>query len=269
MNFLMSLRNASGSLFLCGAVHALLVPIFVILAQFDARMVLGSNVWIKPMKFGISVSIYAFTLAWIVSLFQRAIVQTAGPDPLTRRLRRLGLWISIMMYGEILFVTLQAARGVRSHFNHDSPLDDAIYSIMGLMILANTILVVVFFLPAFQHRFSGRLTPALRLGIQTGVVIFLIGSVFGGIMSGLDRHTIGGADGGAGIPVLNWSTRFGDVRMVHALGLHALQVLPIVGWWVSEKAAPTRTIVAVSAAAYAALFLFSSVLTLAGRPMFF
>lgn len=263
MEFLRSLRNASPSLAACGFVHTALILVFGILAVVDPRTVLGVNAWIKPLKFALSISTYAFTLAWIASLLMQ------GSDPaetMNRRLRRLGLVVSLTMYGETIFVALQAGRGVRSHFNHDTPFDDAVYGIMGLMIVINTIAVTLFFLPLFQSKYKTRIAPALRVGLQAGAVIFLVGSIFGGVMSGIDRHTIGGPDGGPGIPGLNWSTHFGDLRIVHALGLHALQILPLIGWWVSRRdSAPM--IVGASSIVYAVVFLVITVITLLGRSL--
>ncbi len=50
-----------------------------------------------------------------------------------------------------------------------------------------------------------------------------------------NAHAVGVSDGGPGLPFLNWSTRGGDLRAAHALGLHSLQLIPLFGWWLSRR----------------------------------
>src|SRR5688572_20014046 len=49
----------------------------------DSRIIAGAPAWLKPAKFAVSIAIYTFTLAWILSLI-----------PEWRRTRRIVGWMT-------------------------------------------------------------------------------------------------------------------------------------------------------------------------------
>ena len=77
-------------------------------------------------------------------------------------------------------------------------------------------------------------------------------------------HTIGGPDGGNGLPVVNWSRQYGDPRIAHFIGIHALQVLPVLAWYKFKD----LTITLLFGLLYAVLAVFTLVQALNGKPLF-
>ncbi len=88
-------------------------------------------------------------------------------------------------------------------------------------------------------------------------------------MSAQVGHSIGVADGGAGLPFVNWSTEGGDLRVAHFLGLHAFQAIPLaalvfVRWRQQFATALTLGF----ALAYFAGFSFLFIQAMHGKPLF-
>jgi hypothetical protein len=82
-------------------------------------------------------------------------------------------------------------------------------------------------------------------------------------------HTVGGPDGGAGLPVTGWSRAHGDVRVAHFIGLHAMQLLPAAAWLVGPLGSATRRrrAVLLMAAGYFTLFAVLLAQALAGQAL--
>lgn len=236
----------------------------VILSFIDGRTVLGQTVWLKPLKFAISFVAYAGALAWML-----------GQLP-ERALRRTGWVIVVTSVIEMIIITGQAARGVRSHFNLDEGVLDAVlFEIMGgtiVVLYIGTVLVAARFLR------TPDLNPAHALAIRLGLLLSVLGMSVGIVMVVVGAHAVGVPDGGPGLPLVGWSTAGGDLRIAHFVGLHGLQLLPLVaatlliladrlgpGGRLDDRA--RQQVVALVAAAWAGLVILLTWQALRGQPL--
>lgn len=214
--------------------HVILIIVAVIGLLLDPRTVLNEPAWIKPFKFALSIAVYCATITWMVSFVKKP--------------RWLGKIIvvgtGLILTIESAWVIIQAVRGVRSHFNFTTPFDAASFQIMGMLIatlwVLNLILVVLLLFQRFER-------PLLKWSLLWGLTIAILGGLTGIAMTEQNTaaqqaalaagtpsnfsggHTFGSEDGGPGLPLLGWSTVAGDVRVAHFIGLHGLQILPLLG----------------------------------------
>ncbi|MCC2546754.1 hypothetical protein LJY25_09895 [Hymenobacter sp. BT175] len=218
-SWLLVLHRCNPALSWGGWVHVPLLLAALLLLPFDDRTVTGLNVWIKPIKFALAGIVFLWSLAWLLADL---------PGAAQRAVRWISRGVALSMVVEIVCIFIQAARGTTSHFNLGSAFDGMIFGVMGIFITLSTGLLLWALVLMLRYRPFG---PAAYVwGMRLGLLLFLVGSAVGSSMVSRMGHTVGAPDGGPGLPVLGWSTRYGDLRAAHFLGLHALQVLPLAGW---------------------------------------
>ncbi|QIS04510.1 hypothetical protein F5X71_21180 [Nocardia brasiliensis] len=214
-------------LLLLAAAMALLTVFGIGALIVDDRVLTGLPIWAKAVKFALSTLIYAVTWAWLI-------------DQLTAW-RRVAWWagavVAVGLGIELIIIVIQIVRGTTSHFNYTTPLNGALWNAMGSTIVAVWLATVLAAAALFRSPARDR---ARDFAIRSGAVLSVLGAALGMLMTmpskaqldsgGTIRgaHTVGLADGGPGLPLLGWSTVGGDLRIPHFLGMHALQVIPLV-----------------------------------------
>ncbi|MCI4040893.1 hypothetical protein [Streptomyces sp. TRM75563] len=196
----------------------------------DDRVLVGAPIWAKPFKFSVSFVAYCLTLAWMLTLLTRG--------------RRIGRWaghvVVLTSLVEMVIITVQVVRGKRSHFNTATAFDSALWNAMGMTIVALWTATLVIAVLLLRTRIADR---AEALAVRGGLLIALAGAALGFLMSlpsesrraagNLDAadtmgaHSVGVPDGGPSMPLTGWSTTGGDLRAPHFVGMHALQLIPL------------------------------------------
>lgn len=213
-------------LMLLAVLMAVLSVVTVILAVVDPRQLLGQNVWFKPLKFALSIGVYAVSLAWLIGQVRR----------LRRAANVFGTVTAVALVIEIVIIVGAAVAGTTSHFNVSTPLNTTLWVVMAASI---AIVWIASFIVGIAVALNPGPDTARNVAVQAGVLLGLVGMGLAFLMTGphedqinnfqgiVGAHAVGVPDGGAGLPFLGWSTDGGDLRIPHFLGMHALQAIPL------------------------------------------
>jgi hypothetical protein len=221
---------------------ALLLPMAVAWG-FDDRLLRGVNVWLKPMKFAFSIGLLSLTTAWF-----------AGHLPAGPRAGRAMNWIVWLLIGagsfELAYITLQAGLGQGSHYNVGDAWHATMYTLMGIGAMVLTATQPMLAWQLYRHPDPAQ-PAAYRQAVLLGLVLtFVFGASAGGVLSGLQPPS-----GGATMPLFGWSLGGGDLRPAHFVGIHAEQVLPLIGFaTVALGVRRAKAVVWAATLAYSALF---------------
>ena len=208
-------------------VHLFLALVSIMGSLIDDRTLMGINIWIKPFKFSISNSIYILTVGFLITLY-----------PYSKRKKNLlNNIVSWTLLIEAILIICQASRGVQSHYNTSNPIDGLIFAAMGIFITINVFVMVLFIFDTMRLKLNT--SKLIQWAILIGWLILFFGSLIGGQMISQMSHNVGVKDGGPGLPLVNWSTIAGDLRVAHFFGLHGLQVIPIFALLIINKCKTT------------------------------
>ncbi|WP_035530319.1 hypothetical protein [Hoeflea sp. BAL378] len=238
-----------------------LAPTLMAMAM-DPRDFLGENVWLKPVKFQIALTLYLLTLAF----FARWL-----PAGITRR-RSYRIYsgaVVIAVIAELVWVGGAAMFGIASHFNVSHPFMQAIYSLMGAFAVLLTSATLVQGIAIWCNRQTG-LAPPLHLSIALGLVLtFGLTLIVAGTLASQSGHLVGTPVSGSTVPLLGWSREVGDLRVAHFFATHALHVLPVFGLGATALLPRRWAVPAVWAAAltFTAFVAASFAGALAGLPL--
>ncbi|KWV31254.1 hypothetical protein [Micromonospora rifamycinica] len=235
----------------------------------DGRVLTGVPIWLKPFKFSVSFVLYGATLAWMLAQLPRR--------------SRLAEWsasvVVAMAVVEMAVIVGQVLRGTTSHYNQTTPLNAALWQVMGLAIM---VLFVAHLLVAVVLLVRRPRDRATTWAVGLGLGLSALGMLVAFPMVAQDRagpdgiagaHSVGVPDGGPGLPIVGWSTTGGDLRIGHFVGLHAMQALPILafllrrylGRWLDERSRVRLLVVA--GAGYGVLTVLLTWQALRGQPL--
>jgi len=186
-----------------------------LLVQLGAPMPWEGPVsWRKPILFGFSSALTAWSLGWVLARVK------------PRRADQALAWVGATeLVLEVALISIQAWRGVASHFNHSTTLDDSIQWAMTVLIFIVSLAVADLTwrcLAGFDD------WPDMRDAARWGMVLLAVSCVAGWIVSlagewRLSRGLSPSQWGQAGVP-----------KFPHGAAMHALQALPIIAWMLNQ-----------------------------------
>ena len=180
--------------------------------------------WIGPVSlrkaatFGLSFGLTLPSVAWATSYLR-----------LPARGLVLGVFIATCVV-ETVLISMQAWRGVPSHFNFATPFDTAVSTTLALGGGVIVLVGVVCTLAAFAG--AGGLAPSMALAVRTGLVVLLVAFATGAAM--VARGVVEARGGQA---QLAYDTA-GSLKPLHAVAMHVVLVLPALAWLLAHTSWP-------------------------------
>jgi hypothetical protein len=248
--FIQELKERNETLFYFGFICLLLSILFLVLARTTTTQVYGVNAWYKPFKFAFSTLTYSWAMAWYCYYL---------PD----FNGKLFNWTVIVLLGfEIFYIAFQASRGQLSHYNLSTPMYSALYSMMALAATLVTIYTAYVGLLFFTNDFPR--TPNYYVwAIRFGIILFVVFSFEGFAMGSRLNHSVGALNDNSNWFIVGWSKTVGDLRVAHFIGMHALQIVPLLSFFVFKN---TKLTIGLSTL-YGLLALMTLVQALQGKPL--
>jgi hypothetical protein len=239
-----------------------LVPPTAFALLVDDRLWLGTPIWMKPLKFELSLAVFFATLALFARWLPAAVVHA----------RWHGVYagsVVVATVAEMAWILGAAALGTGSHFNQSTPLAATLFNLAGVLAIWFTASTALYGVLIWRSA-DGPRSPAVRLGVAAGLVLtFVLTVVFAATMARNGSHFVpASAPNAGGVWVMGWSRTAGDLRVAHFFGTHAMQAVPAAALLAAALLKPRPATVATAGfvVAYVAVCVAIFVQGLAGQP---
>ena len=220
ITFFQELKVRNETLFYFGLICLLSSILFLILAKTTSTQVYGVNAWYKPFKFAFSTLTFVWAMAWYCYYLPEFNIQ-------------LFSWSIIVLLGfEVIYIAIQASKGQLSHYNSSTPFYSAMFSLMALAATLATLYTAYVGFLFFRNSFPD-LPNHYLWAIRLAIIIFVIFSFEGFAMGSRLNHSIGALNDNSNWFIVGWSKTVGDLRVSHFIGMHALQILPLISFYIS------------------------------------
>jgi hypothetical protein len=188
-----------------------------------AILIIGGGTWQGPVSlrkaatFGLSFGLTLINVTFIASF-------------VTLKDRSRNLLIGVFAAAcvvETFLVSMQAWRGVPSHFNTETPFDAAVAGTLAIGGFTLVVVIAALTVAALVDRAA--LPRGLRLSILAGLFALVGAQIIGGLMIATGVRLVFAGDPQAAYATGGW------LKPVHGVLMHGILVLPLLTWLASRS----------------------------------
>ena len=210
-----TLSWASKCLIAYGALMWLACGLTYLLSLSDARTLREVGIWIKPMKFMSASALMAWTTVWVTQLAH-------APVSDGQAFKGICLLLVVTSLFEVVYITYQASQGAASHYNTSDRLHTILFAVMAIAAVGLTASQAWLAWAIWKAHGASPLSVT-AWGVITGLTLTFVLSTVSGFLLGGNQPPAG-----QGLPFVGWHL-YKDIRPSHFLGVHAQQLIPLLG----------------------------------------
>lgn len=225
MGFLQEARRRNALLFFLSAAFTALFLLFLLAYYFCGSIPIADVCyWLKPFKFSISFAIYTLTVGWLMEYLK----PLWGKNTIT---------LVSIIFATLIMVEMGviALNSMQDSFGFEDQEIDANLKFVGNVAIIGSSLVVLLIGVFFFGPISVK-PDAYLWGIRMGIIVFLLSCLLGVFL----RQYFAPSTPTAfhfGFPFTQFSTPRSNLLSLHFFGIHALQLFPLMGWFLNKKLA--------------------------------
>ncbi len=181
----------------------------------DERTIREVGVWVKPMKFMAATALFGFSTVWVLKIANSNVEQADV-------FRWISALIVLTSFFEVAYISRQASLGLASHYNNSDTFHALMFALMGLAAVGLVASQAWLAWEIWKEQSEAGVN-VVTLGVMVGLMLTFVLSVLSGFLLGGHQPPAG-----QGLPLVGWHF-YKDSRPAHFLGVHAQQVIPLMG----------------------------------------